>query len=293
MITHDSAVFSDDVLATFKKETGITVTQVKAGDAGEMTNKLVLTNKSPIADVVYGIDNTFAGVAIDNQVIDGKLAAIDSSDVCFNYDLYWFALHEQPAPTTIDDLTKPEFRGLTVVTNPTSSSPGLAFLAATVSRFGDAGWQQYWRALKANGVKVDAGWEDAYFTDFSGSSGKGDYPIVLSYSSSPAFEIRDGGQSQTESLLDGCFKQTEYAGVIKGTHNAAGAAKFVKFLQSKAFQATLPETNYVFPIDKSVKLPKDWAEFAIRPESTIGDELNLDANRKDWFAKWNDIFSAN
>lgn len=293
IVTHDSAVFSKAQLAEFKKETGITVKQVKAGDAGAMTNKLVLTKSQPIGDLVYGIDNTFAGVATDNNLIDGDLRPIDFGDVCMNYDKFWFAKNETPAPTSIKDLTKPEFRNLTVIENPTTSSTGLAFLAATVSVFGANGWEQYWRALKANGVKVDAGWEDAYFTDFSGSSGKGAYPIVLSYSSSPAYEVRDDGQSQTTSILDGCYRQTEYAGVLKKAKNKDGAAKFIDYMLTPSFQKSLPTSMYVYPVLAGVKLPTEWAKFATVSDNPVGGELNVNVSRKEWFDKWAAIFSEN
>ena len=210
--------------------------------------------------------------------------------MCLNYDKHWFTLNEQAPPTSIADLTKPDFAGLTVLTNPATSSPGLAFLAATVAVFGDAGWQQYWRALKANDVKIAAGWEDAYFTDFSGSSGKGNYPIVLSYSSSPAFEVRDDGISQTQSVLDGCFRQTEYAGVLAGAKNKTGAQKFVEFLTSKSFQKSLPDSMYVYPIDTSIELPAAWTEWAPAATKPVGGQLDINANRKSWLADWSNIF---
>jgi thiamine transport system substrate-binding protein len=289
VVTHDSAVFDETLLAKFTKETGIKVTQVKAGDAGAMTNKLVLTKDAPIGDLFYGIDNTFASVADENKIVDGQMTAIDFGDVCFNYDKTWFSTHEQTAPTSISDLTKPEFKGLTVVTNPATSSPGMAFLAATVSVFGNSGYQQYWRALAANDVKVAAGWEDAYFTDFSGSSGAGDYPIVLSYSSSPAFEVRDNGESQTESIMDGCFRQTEYAGVLANAKNPSDAAKFIEFLTSTEFQATLPDTMYVYPAVDSVALPEAWSTWAPAASAPVGGELDIAANRKTWLENWSAI----
>ena len=293
VVTHDSAVFTKEEIAEFKKQTGITIKQIKAGDVGAMTNKLVLTKDAPIGDVVYGIDNTFSGVATDNDIIDGALEPVDFGDVCFNYDKTWFANHEQPAPKSIKDLTKPAFTGLTVLTNPTTSSPGLAFLATTVSVFGDNGWEQYWTALKANDVKVAAGWEDAYFTDFSGSTGKGQYPIVLSYSSSPAFEVRDNGESQTEAILDGCFRQTEYVGVLKHAKNPSAAKKLALFLINEPFQNTLADNMYVYPILESVALPKEWAEFAPAAKNTFGDELDINKNRKAWLEKWSEIFAVN
>lgn len=301
VVTHDSAVFPKELLDEFKAETGLTVTQLKAGDVGSMVNKLVLTKDAPIGDMVYGIDNTFASVATKNQILElapdpsskDLLTAIDFADVCINYDKLWFSTNELAPPTSIADLTKPDYQGLTVVTNPTTSSPGLAFLATTVATFGDQGWQQYWRALKANEVKIASGWEDAYFTDFSGSSGKGAYPIVLSYTSSPAFEIRENGQSQTASLLDGCYRQTEYAAILKGAKNPTGAKKFIDFMASVKFQEALPDSNYVYPINKSAKIPAAWADFAPAASSTVGADLPIEANRKKWFDEWTQIFSVN
>lgn len=301
VVTHDSAVFTDDLLAEFKKETGITVKQVKAGDVGAMVNKLILTKGTPIGDMFYGIDSTFLQLALDNGIYtatdgysgEGEPDTIDYADVCINYDKVWFSNNETPPPTNIGDLTKPAYQGLTVLTNPRTSSPGLSFLAATVAVFGESGWKQYWTALKANDVKIVAGWEDAYFTDFSGSSGKGEYPIVLSYSSSPAFEIRDDGQSQTVSLLDACYRQYEYAGALTNGKNEVGAAKFIQFMLSEKFQAALPETNYVYPVLEGVALPASWAEFAPAATKTVGTTLDVAKNRELWFAKWSEIFDVN
>ena len=297
VVTHDSAVFTDEVIAEFKKQTGITIKQIKAGDVGAMTNKLVLTRENPIGDLVYGIDNTFSPIALESDLIDGVLEPVNYGDVCLNYDKAWFASNEQSAPTSIRDLTKPEFKGLTVLTNPNTSSPGMAFLAATVSMFGSNGWEQYWRALKSNDVKISASWEDAYFGDFSGSSGKGAYPIVLSYSSSPAFEIRDSGdfagESQTASILDGCFRQTEYVGVLKKAKNADAAKKLALFMLNDPFQSTIADTMYVYPILESVELPKEWQEWAPSAENTFGDQLDIAANRRDWLSKWSEIIDVN
>jgi thiamine transport system substrate-binding protein len=207
-----------------------------------------------------------------------------------NYDKSWFAAKGVSVPTSIDQLTQPAYKGLTVVENPNTSSTGLSFLVATVDKFGEAGWANYWRSLKANGVKVDAGWEDAYYTDFSGSSGKGAYPIVLSYASSPAYEVRANGESGTASILDGCFRQTEYAGVLANAKNPAGAKLFVEFVLGDKFQATIPETMYMYPISAKAALPADWAKWAQVADKPLGTKLDINANRKSWLAAWSAIF---
>ncbi len=284
VVVHDSIVITAEQIAEFKKETGIEVNLIMAGDAGAMTNKLILTKDQPIGDMFYGIDNTFMGAAEAANVV-ADYSAINFGDVCFNYDKTWFSTHEQAAPETIEDLVKPEFKGLTVVENPTSSSPGLAFLIATVGKFGADKWTKYWEDLKANDVRIDSGWEEAYNVSFSGSAGKGNYPIVLSYSSSPAFE------ENTASIDNGCFRQTEYAGLIRGGANADGAKKFLAYLLSDKFQKTIPDNMYVYPVSTTVSLPEVWATKAPAATNAIAvDSKTINANRSDWLKAWDAIF---
>lgn len=290
LVTHDSFVISDELKAKFERESGLELKIVKAGDAGAMTNKLVLTKDQPIGDAVFGIDNTLAPLATEYGLLEGDLTPINQGDVCFNYDIQWFESRGLAAPTDISQLTNPAYKGLTVVQNPANSSTGMAFLATTRAKFGDPGYLDYWKALKGNGVKIAAGWEDAYFTDFSGSSGEGKYPIVLSYSSSPAFEIRANGESATASILNDCFRQTEYAGVLAGAKNSFGAKKLISFLTSYEFQKALPELMYVYPAKHGIDLPETWAKFAPKANSVIGEQLDVAGDRKDWLTAWSAIF---
>jgi len=290
LVTHDSFVISDDLIHKFESDSGYKLKVVKAGDAGAMTNKLILTKDQPIGDAVFGIDNTLIGLAQENGILAGDLQPIDFGDVCMNYDIDWFANKGIPAPTDISQLTNPAYKNLTVVENPASSSTGMAFLATTVAKFGDPGYLNYWKRLKANGVKVDAGWEDAYFTDFSGSSGHGAYPIVLSYSSSPAYEVRDNGKSQTASILKDCYRQTEYAGVLARGKNNRGARALVNFMLSQNFQKALPEMMYVYPMTRDIELPGDWEKFAPPASTLVGEQLDVVAGRKGWISQWSSLF---
>lgn len=290
LVTHDSFVMSEELVNKFESESGYELKLVKAGDAGSMTNKLILTKDQPIGDAVFGIDNTLIGLAKENGLLTGELQPIDFGDVCLNYDIDWFASRGIPAPSNIAQLVDPNYKNLTVVQNPASSSTGMAFLATTVAKFGEAGYLNYWSKLKANGVKITAGWEDAYFTEFSGSSGRGNYPIVLSYSSSPAYEVRENGKSQTASILNDCFRQTEYAGVLTDARNPKGAAALVKFMISQEFQKALPESMYVYPMIGGIKLPSDWEKFAPEATTLVGQQLNLMASRKAWITAWSELF---
>ena len=290
LVAHDSFAISDESIAEFQEASGLELEIIRAGDAGSLTNRLVLTKDSPIADVVFGIDNTFRGIADENGIIEGDLVPVDYADVCFNYDRLWFEERNITPPASWRDLTKPSYNSLTVVTNPLSSSPGLAFLATTVAAFGEQSFEQYWKELRDNGVMVAAGWEEAYFTYFSGSSGNGDYPIVLSYSSSPAAEIREDGKSQTAALLDECFRQTEFVGTLAGAKNPEGAKALVGFLLSESFQNTMPGLMYVYPINEKAVIPSDWSEFGPAANSTIGEDLSISTHREKWQTKWSAIF---
>jgi thiamine transport system substrate-binding protein len=290
LVAHDSFAISDESIAEFQEASGFELEIIRAGDAGSLTNRLVLTKDSPIADVVFGIDNTFRGIADENGIIEGELVEVDYADVCFNYDRLWFEKRGITPPASWRDLTKPAYNSLTVVTNPLSSSPGLAFLATTVAAFGEPGFEQYWKELRDNGVMVASGWEEAYFTYFPGSSGNGEYPIVLSYSSSPAAEIRDDGKSQTAALLDECFRQTEFVGTPVGAKNPEGAKALVEFLLSESFQNTMPGLMYVYPVNDDAVIPAEWSEYGPAARSTIGKDLSIATHREKWQTTWSAIF---
>ncbi|MBM9461023.1 thiamine ABC transporter substrate-binding protein [Nocardioides sp. zg-536] len=310
LVTHESFGLPEELIAEFEKDTGYDLEIAKLDDAGALTNELVLTKDKPVGDVVFGIDNTFATRAVDEGVfapyapqlpegaadyaLDGKgadvLTPVDTGNVCVNVDDAWFAAKKLPAPRTLEDLTKPAYRDLFVLPGASTSSPGLAFLLATIARYGDD-WADYWTRLVDNGAKVVKGWSDAYFTDFTFSGG--DRPIVVSYDSSPVFTLDEAGKrSTTSALLDGCYRQVEYAGVLDGEGtNTAGARAVIDWLVSDEVQAAMTQM-YVFPVSTQVDLPAEWAEFAVRPERT--EQLDPDevtANRSAWLEEWTEIIS--
>jgi thiamine transport system substrate-binding protein len=292
LVVHDSFVMSDELIAQAKKATGPNFRIVKAGDVGEMTGKLVLTKNAPIGDVVYGIDNTFASVIVANGIlgVTSELVPINFADICFNVDINYFKSRNLVIPDHWKDLIQPKYKNLTVIENPNLSSTGLGFLVSTFAAFpNESATTNWWRAFKDNGVKVASSWEDAYYTDFSGSAGKGKYPIVLSYSSSPADEVDENGNAKTVALRKDCFRQIEYAGVLSA---ASGGESLIKFMLSKAFQEALPSSMYVYPIDETVALPESWALRAPAAISTIGGDLDIAKNRSAWLSAYNKVFDV-
>jgi thiamine transport system substrate-binding protein len=312
LITHDSFVVDDALLADFEKSSGLQVTVLAQGDAGAMVNQLLLTASNPLGDVVFGIDNTFASRALAAGILapytspaatdgsdqftigDDRLTAVDYGDVCVNIDHAYFAAKGLAEPATFEDLARPEYKDLLVVESPATSSPGLAFLLGTVAHFGADGWQQYWTELKDNGVKVTGGWTDAYTVDFSGSSGQGARPLVVSYASSPPSEVPDGATAApTGALLDTCFRQVEYAGVLQGAKNPAGAQQVIDFLLSGQFQASVPDSMYVYPVDGAAPLPAAWQQYApVAPSPATLDPATIAANRDAWISGWSDLLEG-
>lgn len=307
VVVHDSFSMSDEAKAAFEEESGLTLNLITTGDGGALANKLVLTKDAPLGDVAFGIDNSFASRAIDEGVFTAytspalpdaasglliddasSLTPIDYGDVCLNIDTGWFAEQGVPAPETLADLTAPAYKDLTVVTNPATSTPGLSFLFATIGEFGQDGYLDYWSQLTDNGLKVVEGWEDAYYTDFTGAGGEGSRPIVLSYASSPAFTVtEDGTATTTEALLGTCFRQVEYAGVLTNGSNPEGAQQLIDFLLGETFQSEIPESMYMYPVNPEATVPADWASFAPVPETPIAlDPAEISTNRDSWIKAW-------
>ena len=317
LVTHDSFYVSEGTLGQFEAETGHTVEHLEAGDAGTMVNQAVLTKDNPVADVMFGIDNTFLGRALDEDLfeeyvsprlvdvpdsleLDTRVTPIDFGDVCLNYDIAGLAGMGLQPPSTLRDLTNPEYAGLLVVEHPGTSSPGLAFLLATIATFGEEGdytWDSFWSDLVANDVLVTAGWEDAYYGSFSGGSGEGDRPIVVSYASSPPAEVIYADPPVTEAptgvVTAGCFRQIEFAGILAGTPVPNAARQLVDFMLGLTFQEDIPLNMFVFPANENAELPDEFVRYTEIPdEPAVVTPEEIDANRSRWIEEWIEVVAS-
>jgi len=302
----------NDALAEFTDDTGIAVELLIAGDTGSMLSKAALTAGNPEGDVMWGVDSTYLSRALDAGVFEPyessaldsipadlralvpgfEATPVDYGDVCVNYDIGWFAERQLDPPTGFDDLLRPDYSELLVVENPATSSPGLAFLLATIAAYGD-GWRDYWTSLAANGVEVIDGWTEAYYERFSWAGG-GPRPLVVSYASSPPAEVIFADPPRTDAptavVTSTCFRQIEFAGVLDGTDAPEQARELVDFLASERFQRELPLTLFVYPADASVELPSEFVEFTAVPESPLTLEpADIEANRSTWIDEWTEI----
>jgi thiamine transport system substrate-binding protein len=303
----------NDALAAFTEETGVDVELVVAGDAGTMVSKAVLTAGNPEGDVMFGVDNTFLSRIVDEEVFepysaegldavpaelralvpDGEATPVDYGDVCINYDIAWFAEHELDPPADLGALAEPEYEDLLVVENPATSSPGLAFLMASVAEFGEDGWADYWSRLRDNGVEVVDGWEQAYYERFTWAGG-GPKPLVVSYGTSPPAEVLFAdppvSEAPTAVAESTCFRQVEFAGVLRGTDAPDEAEQLVDFLISPRFQAEVALNLFVYPANGDVDLPPEFTEYSVQPADPYTLEpATIAANRESWIEQWTDV----
>ncbi len=312
LVSHDSFAdaVTDQTFAAFTEQTGIDVEVKAAGDAGSMVNQAILTKDNPLGDVLFGIDNTFLSRGLDEGLFvsyqpqidvnlvpgldldpEHRVTPIDYGDVCINYDIGWFQDEGLQPPQTLADLAKPAYSGLLVVEDPASSSPGLAFLLATIDRYGND-WPGYWQSLVDNGVGVVSDWDTAYYSDFTRYGG--DHPLVVSYASSPPAEVMFADPpvdtAPTAVMTDGCFRQIEFAGVLANTDHPDAGGRLIDFMLSADFQSQIPTNWFVFPANADVSLPQVFADNTVIPEDPASlDPSVIDQSREQWINQWHQV----
>ena len=311
VITHDSFNLDKKLIQAFERTNNLRVRFVKGGDAGAMTNKLILTKKNPLADVAYGIDNTLLGKALAANILEPykprsaalipleyrldpvwHITPVDYGFVALNYDKAWFAVNNRSLPQRLEDLTKPEWKGLLTMPNPATSSTGLAFYLATVKKLGEQGALNFWAGLRDNGVKITAGWDAAYYTEFTKNGGS--RPIVVSYASSPAAEVfyseikLDDAPTANLLLPGSSFLQIEGVAVLRGAKNPDLARAFVDFMLSAGVQSDIPTQMWVYPVMPNIKLNAVY-RFADQPTGQQTSTLQpqtISANAARWLENW-------
>ena len=310
LVAYESFTPPDGAFDAFTESTGITVEVVAAGDAGVMVSKAVLTAGNPEGDVMWGVDNTLLSRAIDGRVFDpyesdaapidpaldgfDVVTPVDYGDVCVNYDVAALERLGVEPPATFADLANPAYRDLLVMPSATTSSTGLAFLLGTIAHDPD-GWEDTWRAVAANGLLVVDGWYEAYYTEFTRYGGS--RPFVVSYASSPPAEVifaepplPPGAPAPTSVVTTSCFRQIEYAGVLRGTKKTAAARRLVDYMIARDFQEMLPESLFVFPANSEADLPASFRDYA----PTVTDPATMKPatiaeSRDAWLEEWDAI----
>lgn len=310
LVSHDSfaAAVTDETFASFTDATGIEVEVVGPGDTGTMVNQVILSKDNPFADVMFGVDDTFLSRTLEEEVFlahqaegieavaedlvdpEHRVTPIDFGDVCLNYDKGWFESEEADVPVTLDQVAASA--SLLVVEHPATSSPGLAFVLATIETFGEDGWLDYWARLRDGGVNVTADWDTAYYSEFTRYGG--DDPLVVSYASSPPAEVifaeEPTDTAPTGVIEAGCYRQVEYAGVLAGTDYPEAAGKLVDHMLSVEFQEMIPLNWFVFPVNPDATLPEEFVEHTVIPESPARMSAERIAENRDaWIDQWVEV----
>jgi thiamine transport system substrate-binding protein len=308
LMTHDSFDVSTTVLEAFTATTGVEVDLLPLGDAGSALNQAILTADAPQGDLLFGVDSSFLGRALDSDLFlpyrsaelaavdpstdldpSGRLTPVDRGEVCLNLDRVWFEERGLAPPTDLADLTDDRYAGLTVVQDPSTSSPGLVFLLATIARFGEEGAFRWWEDMRASDVRVVPGWSDAYYASFTLHGG--DRPIVVSYASSPAAEVHFAdprpARAPTDVVEASCYRQVEFVGILASTEHPDEARLLVDHLLGRTFQEDVPLTMFVWPVRLDARLPDVFLAHA----ADVTDPLELDpalvdARRDDWIRRW-------
>lgn len=316
LMSHDSFAdgVSDETFAAFTAETGIEVEVIASGDAGTMVNQAVLTKDNPLADVIFGIDDTFLSRALENGILarhtpealssvpdelqldpTGHATPIDYGDVCINYEKSWFEETGLAIPESLDDLRSELYASFLTVEHPATSSPGLAFMLATIEDYGEESWLDFWVDLRDSGVRVAPDWDTAYYGDFMPYGGSSS--MVVSYASSPPAEViyatEPLDQAPTGVIEAGCYRQVEFAGVVAGTEFPDAAGQLVDFMLSVDFQRGIPLTWFVFPANQDAALPDEFVLHTVLPENPAQMEPELiSANRERWIREWTDVMEG-
>jgi len=265
---------------------------------------------------MYGIDNTFLSRALqagifepyeaealasipDEYELDDqhRVSPVDFGDVCLNYDRSYFEEQGLAVPDSLEALADPAYRGLLVAENPASSSPGLAFLLATIVTLGEENHLDYWEALVENDILIVDSWDTAYYSEFSGGAfSEGTRPLVVSYATSPAAEVYFSEEpldvSPTGAVVapGTCFRQIEFVGILKNGQNRDLAEAFVEYVLGASFQGDIPLHMFVFPVNETVALPEVFAEHALRAEQPATMSVDaIEQNRESWVQAWIDV----
>ncbi|MDX1449559.1 MAG: thiamine ABC transporter substrate-binding protein [Acidimicrobiia bacterium] len=308
IVTNDAFADVSYLLDPFTAETGIEYEVIAGGDAGSMSNQAILTKGNPLGDVLYGFDNTFLSRLLDEDLFvpyespnaanvpdefkldpESRVTPVDFGDVCINFDKAALAEDGIDPPASFDDLRRPEYAGRLVVQNPATSSPGLAFMLATIAEYGEPGWLDFWQDLADHGVEVVPGWSEAYFSSWTLYGGS--QPLVVSYASSPPAEVvfADPMPEVAPSgvMEASCFRQVEFIGILAGTDNLAGAQALIDWWLTDSLQAELPLNYFVYPVNPGVALPEAFLEHTAVPEDThtLPPE-EIAANRDRWIEEW-------
>lgn len=320
IVTYDIIALSDDMLEEFTNNTGYEINMIRTDDAGGILENLLLTKEAPQADLALGLDNTYLQTALDNCLLgphsanvpdldplaltpySGEMAVpFDQGYVCLNADIEALEENNVSFPSTLEELTGEQWKGRTAFPSPTTSSPGRAFMTATIDYFERQATMDamtWWEAMADNDAIFTSGWTEAYETHYSGGYGIwgeghiGDAWLTVSYCHSPGVEAYYGGNYTISKAIDidyASFHQVEYAAKVNGGGSSSAVDAFIEYLLSDEVNKNMPENNLMYSVLDNEDMPETDGYRYHSPIPSNPSEITaerIDVEMDGWLMDW-------
>ena len=289
------------VKAAFENKCGCTLELVGLADGVSILNRLKLEGARSKADIVLGIDTSLTaearatglfekhGLTLQNSVLPNPW--VDHSFLPYDFGYFAFVYDKTSLlnpPTSLRALVENPDGPNILIQDPRTSTPGLGLLLWIKMVYGDQA-DQAWAQLSERIVTVSKGWSEAY-----GLFLKGEAPMVLSYTTSPAYHLiaEQDERFAAARFTEGHYQQIEVAGLLESSQQKELAREFLRFMLSEEFQSIIPTTNWMYPAAlSSAKLPKDFDRLIDPAPALIFDDELVARQRKTWVNEWLEVMS--
>jgi thiamine transport system substrate-binding protein len=291
------------VKEAFEKTCGCNVNFVSVADGVALLSRLKLEGAGTKADIVLGLDTNLTTEAKATGLFDAsgidvgglKVPGDYKDDVFVPYDYGHFAVIYDTQtiknpPQSMKDLVEGDPSQKIVIEDPRTSTPGLGLLLWVKSVYGDKA-PEAWAKLKKRVLTVTPGWSEAY-----GLFTKGEAPMVLSYTTSPAYHMvaENTDRYQAAAFSEGHYIQIEVAGLLKNAPDKELARDFLKFMVTPGFQDTIPTNNWMMPVSAtSQPLPDAFGKLVNPSKTFLMSSDEVAENRKAWIDEWLAAMSMN
>lgn len=291
------------VKAAFEATCDCTVNFVAVADGVALLTRLKLEGAATKADIALGLDTNLVKEAVDTGLFDKSGVDITKltvpggyrDDIFVPYDYGHFAVVYdtqtiKTPPKSLKELVEGDPSQKIVIQDPRTSTPGLGLLLWVKSVYGDKA-PEAWAQLKKRVLTVTPGWSEAY-----GMFTKGEVPMVLSYTTSPAYHMveENSDRYQAASFEEGHYIQIEVAGLLKNAPNRELAQQFLAFMVTPAFQDEIATTNWMMPAAPTEKPLPEAFDTLVKPAKTfLMDPAEVAKHRRAWIDEWLAAMSVN
>lgn len=285
----------------FEADCGCDLELISVADGVALLNRLRLEGENTEADIVLGLDNNlihdaretglFAPHGIDTSNIDVPGGFEDDIFVPFDYGYFAFVYDTQAVetpPESLKELVETESDLKIAIQDPRTSTPGLGLLLWMKAVYGDKA-PDAWSKLQDKVLTVTPGWSEAY-----GLFTTGEVPMVLSYTTSPAYHrISEGTERyRAASFSEGHYLQVEVAARTVRAQGNELASRFLSFMTGPGFQDPIPETNWMFPAGRTSGSLNPVFDDLVEPSETLlFPPQEIAENREAWVDEWLSVMS--